>query len=80
MKYAIIENHICVNVIVADEAFATKIGAVPLPDGYGIGDSYDGGVWTSNKPPYIPPEDDPDVSDIAEKAQAYDILMGVSEI
>ncbi|MDL2288259.1 hypothetical protein LJC32_02640 [Oscillospiraceae bacterium OttesenSCG-928-F05] len=45
MRYAVIEEGICTNVIEADGAFAAEIGAVPLPEGYGIGDSCTDGVW-----------------------------------
>lgn len=45
MKYAIVENGVCVNVIMARADFAASIGAVELPDGYGIGDTYTDGVW-----------------------------------
>lgn len=49
MRYAIIENNVCVNVIIADEWFASSIGAIELPEGFGIGDSYENGKWTSNR-------------------------------
>lgn len=55
MRYAIIENGICANVIIADAVFAAQIGAVELPEGFGIGDSYNGAEWISNK---IIPVDD----------------------
>ena len=45
MKYAIVENGVCINVIMARTDFAASIGAVELPDGYGIGDTYTDGVW-----------------------------------
>ena len=50
MKFAIIENGICVNVIIASAEYAGKIGAVPLQDGFGIGDLYDNGVWVHPEP------------------------------
>lgn len=46
MNYAILdENGVCVNAIVAEEEFATQIGAIVLPNGFGIGDTYDGASW-----------------------------------
>lgn len=75
--WAIIEDGICVNVIVSDESFAERLGAVPLPGGYGIGDSFDGENWVRNA---VPEEStDGDVATISEKAAAYDILTGASE-
>lgn len=49
MPYGIIENGQCVNAIEADEAFALSIGAAEIPDGYWIGDYYDG-EWHHEKP------------------------------
>lgn len=49
MPYGIIENGQCVNAIEADEAFALSIGAAEIPDGYWIGDHYDG-EWHHEKP------------------------------
>lgn len=45
MKYAIIENGICVNIVVASAEYAEKIGAVPLIEGYGIGDLCVDNAW-----------------------------------
>lgn len=42
MKYAIIKNNIVENVIAADAQFASQIGAIAIPDEFGIGDLYDG--------------------------------------
>lgn len=49
MIYGIIENNICINVIVADRQFAQSLGAVEVPEGYGIGDGYKNGKWINNK-------------------------------
>lgn len=49
MNYAIIENNIVTNVIVADAAFAASIGAVPAQNA-GIGWTYAGGVFTAPEP------------------------------
>lgn len=52
MPYGIIENGQCVNAIEADEIFALSSGAVEIPDGYWIGDYYDG-EWHHEKPQTI---------------------------
>ena len=49
MSYGIIENGKCINAIEADETFALSLGAVEIPDGYWIGDYYDG-EWHHEKP------------------------------
>ena len=67
MKYAIVENNICTNIIVANADFAVSIGAVELPDGYGIGDTYTDGVWSHPEPP----EPEPTAADDLE-AMAID--------
>lgn len=67
MKYAIVENGVCVNVIMARTDFAASIGAVELPDGYGIGDTYTDGVWSHPEPP----EPEPTAADDLE-AMAVD--------
>ncbi|MBE6070214.1 MAG: hypothetical protein E7211_21360 [Clostridium lundense] len=41
MNYAIVDNGIVVNIIVADESFAEAIGALPVYDGCMIGEAYD---------------------------------------
>ena len=54
MRYAILEGNACINAIVSQPDFAAEIGAVELPDGYGIGDIYTDGVWGHPEP--IEPE------------------------
>lgn len=49
MSYGIIENNKCVNVIEAEADFAESIGAVEIPEGFWIGDYYDG-EWYHEKP------------------------------
>ena len=49
MTYAIIENEKCINAIKSETDFAESIGAVPIPDGFWIGDYYDG-EWHHEKP------------------------------
>lgn len=45
MKYAIVKDGVCENVIVADAEYAAKIGAVEIPEGFGKGDLFDGKDW-----------------------------------
>ena len=49
MTYGIIENGKCINAIEADVDFAEAIGAIEIPDGFWIGDYYNGG-WHHEKP------------------------------
>ena len=55
-----IENGICVNVIAFDDSATAAdyelFGAVELPEGYGIGDSYNGSEWTKAPQPEPTPE------------------------
>jgi hypothetical protein len=51
MRYGIIKDGICENIIESQPGYAESIGAVPLPDGYGIGDGYDMGEWTKAETP-----------------------------
>lgn len=55
MKYGVIRNNICHNVIVSEPEFAQKIGAVEIPDGYGIGDRYVDGAWEKGEVPKSSP-------------------------
>ena len=57
MYGAVVEDGVCVNVAVfADDADLVDFGAVEIPDGYGIGDSYDGEKWTKAPQPEPAPE------------------------
>ncbi len=51
MRYAVIKNNICVNVIVAEPDFVAEIGAVEIPDGFGIGDIYANSEWSKAPEP-----------------------------
>ena len=58
MRYGVIKNNICVNAIVAEADFAAEIGAVQIPDGFGIGDIYKDGEWSKAPEPEPQPSDD----------------------
>lgn len=45
MRYAVVKDEVCVNIVVAGEAFAAEMGFVEIPDAYGIGDIYRDGAW-----------------------------------
>ena len=64
MNCAEIENGICTNVVECnDPNFADEMGWVPLPDGFGIGDTCIDGTWErapQTEPPIQPPEPPPD--------------------
>lgn len=76
--YAKIEDGVCVNTAAFDnDETAVDFGyPVLLPDGYGIGDLYDGITWTHSPAPDPEPEPEPDVWD--ELAAA--IREGVNEV
>lgn len=74
MRYAEIKDGVCVNTVEADETFARFMNLVELPDGYGIGDFYIGGIWSHEAP--AEPEQPPDVWD--ELAAA--IREGVNDV
>lgn len=67
MNYAIIENGLTVNIIVADEETAALLGALPVYDGCAIGQPY--------SPPYIPTEIELTQQDITD-LQLNDIEQG----
>ena len=48
--YAIIENNVVVNNVVADEDYAAEQGWVLLPEGVGIGWEYINGQFVDNRP------------------------------
>jgi hypothetical protein len=49
-NYAIIENGVVVNAVIAEPEYATKQGWIGLPAGAGIGWDYDGANFTDNRP------------------------------
>ncbi len=52
MRAAIIENGVCVNAIIV-HAMEDVPGCVYLPDGFGIGDLFDGETWSTPAEPEI---------------------------
>lgn len=71
MEYCIVENDMIINVIISDEDFAEKIGAVPSYDGARIGDKYN--------PPYKPiPHTNADAleAQVTYTAMMTDTLIG----
>ena len=70
MNIAIIKDRTCINIALFDslataQSFLTAgvydaDTVVELPDGYGIGDSYDGSAWTKAPAPEPEPEPEPE--------------------
>ncbi len=52
MRYAVIENGICINIVISDAAFAEEMGFVALAEGYGIGDLFHHGRWEKKPAEY----------------------------
>ena len=75
MNYAEIIDGICTNVIVADEDFASKNGLVSLPNGYGIGDSYNGTEWIKFSQPEADIELVPYTPTLKERTAALESAM-----
>ena len=65
--YAVIENDLVVNSVVADEVYAAEQGWVLLSEGAGIGWSYVNGQFIDNRPT---PEPVPDVQPTKEDLHA----------
>lgn len=57
MTYAIIEDGIVKNIVLASPEYAAEHGWVDLPDGAGIGWAFDGTNWTAPTPPTKAPEE-----------------------
>lgn len=79
-NYAKIEGGVCVNAAVFEnEETAVDFGyPVLLPEGYGIGDLYDGENWSHAPTPDPEPEPEPDPDVWDELASA--IREGVNEV
>ena len=70
MNIAIIKDNLCVNIALFDSLATAHTflaagvydadAVVELPDGYGIGDSYDGSAWTKAPAPEPEPEPEPE--------------------
>lgn len=52
--YAEIVDGFCVNALEAEPDFAESNGLIPIPDGYWMGDYFDGENWYHEKPPTEP--------------------------
>ena len=86
MRYAEITNGVCTNITECeDQEFAAEMGWVPLPDGFGIGDSFEGGEWTktppadsSDPPPELTPTLDELHDRVTELERQVEELMGGS--
>ena len=50
VNFAQVSDGIVINVFVADAMFGAAFGGVCIPDGYGIGDLFDGTSWTKAGP------------------------------
>lgn len=77
MKYAIIKDGVCVNIIVASAEYAEKAGAVELVEGYGIGDIYDNGIWLHSEPTPKPTENNIEKRLTAVEADVADLSAAV---
>lgn len=49
-QYGLITDGVIANVIEASAEFAESIDAVPIPDGFGIGDGFDAGIFVKLAP------------------------------
>ena len=76
MAYAEIKDGVCVNTVEADEAFARFMNLVELPDGYGIGDYYTGGIWSHEAPEPEPTHEEA----VTWSSMATSIKEGVNEV
>lgn len=50
MRFAQVIDSVCVNTVNATEAYALATGLIPLEDGFGIGDYFDGTKWSHGNP------------------------------
>ena len=71
--YAIIEDGVCINVILSGATYAVEIGAVLLPEGYGIGDLYNGSEWS--KAPV--PEPTPELEGVEQRLSQLEEMFGI---
>ena len=67
MNYAIVENGIVTNIIVAEAEYAEKIGVFPVYDGCAIGEAYD--------PPVPPTPEDRREAQLIYTAMITDTML-----
>ena len=82
MKFAIITNGTVTNVIEANTVFAESVGAVLIPDEYGIGDKYVDGLWEYGEKPApkpLPPPP-PESIDLAQLVLDQDFRLTLLEL
>lgn len=74
-NYAKIEDGVCINAAVfKDSKTAIDLGyPIQLPDGYGIGDLYDGESWSHAPAPEPEPEPEPEPVEVARAAKVAEI-------
>ena len=72
-NWAEITDGVCTNTAYCeDPEFAEAMNWIPLPDGFGIGDLYDGKEWTKKPEPEPEPVDPPEPSE--QRRQAYETM------
>jgi hypothetical protein len=70
-NYAIIESDIVINAVLASPEYAAEQGWVALPEGAGIGWSFDGTNWTAPPPsPSAPEPSSPTKEELLAQIQA----------
>ncbi|MDL2273972.1 hypothetical protein LJC34_05480 [Oscillospiraceae bacterium OttesenSCG-928-G22] len=62
--FAIVDEGIVVNTIEAEAEIAAELGAIACPDGFGIGDGFDGEEWTKAPQPEPPPPPEPTAEEL----------------
>ena len=83
MRFAIITNGTVINVIEATADFAESIGAVFIPDEYGIGDKCVDGLWEYGEKPApesLLPEPVSEIVDIDQILLEQDFRLSMLEI
>jgi hypothetical protein len=68
-NYAIIENGVVVNAVVAEPEYAVSQGWVELPTGAGIGNLYDGSSFTAPTPVVVEPPAAPTKEELLAQLQ-----------
>ena len=82
MRFAIITNEKVTNIIEANTVFAESVGAVLIPDEYGIGDKYVDGLWEYGEKPApkpLPPPP-PETVDMEQMLLDQDFRLSMLEI